>query len=50
MIAYGSWIEDRWYWGQHYNLPGTTALKGLEDPVDRLEHRGKRHVLGRGQH
>ena len=36
MIAYGSWIEDRWYWGQQYNLPGTEALKGLEDPVDCL--------------
>ncbi len=36
MIAYGSWIEDRWYWGQQYNLPGTAALKGLEDPGECL--------------
>ena len=36
IIAYGSWIEDRWYWGQQYNLPGTEALKGLEDPADCL--------------
>ncbi len=36
MIAYGSWIEDRWYWGQQYNPPGSDPLKGLEDPVDCL--------------
>ena len=36
IIAYGSWIEDRWYWGQQYNLPGTEALKGLADPVECL--------------
>ena len=36
MIAYGSWIEDRWYWGQQYNPPGTEPLKGLPDPVDCL--------------
>lgn len=36
IIAYGSWIEDRWYWGQQYNLPGTEPLKGLEDPADCL--------------
>ena len=28
MIAYGSWIEDRWYWGPKYHVPGRTeALK-----------------------
>ena len=36
MIAYGSWIEDRWYWGQQYNLPWIEALKGAEDPMDCL--------------
>ncbi len=37
MIAYGSWIEDRWYWGPKYHVPGRTeALKVGEEPVDCL--------------
>ena len=33
MIAYGSWIEDRWYWGQQYQSPGDrTGSKGSPIP------------------
>ena len=34
MIAYGSWIEDRWYYGPKYHFPGRAeALKVEADPV-----------------
>ena len=45
IIAQGSWIEDRRFWGPRYNVPGRPdALDVGEDPVralvDGLEERG----------
>ena len=45
IIAQGSWIEDRRFWGPRYNVPGRPeALNVGEDPVralvDGLEERG----------
>ena len=54
IVAQGSWIEDRRFWGPRYNVPGRPdALDVGEDPVrvlvDALEERGlTRAAIGVG--